>query len=236
MIEAHGLSKRLGGRWVLRGLDLQVNEGEAVALLGPNGAGKTTLLRLLASLAKPSLGEIRGGGLRLPQDALAWRARLGFLGHRPMLYQDLTAEQNLQFFARLYALADAQTRIDEVLEQVGLARRRREPLRVFSRGMLQRLAIARAILHRPRVLLLDEPHTGLDLEGAAQLDELLRGLIAAGSTLLFSSHDLARAQQLADRVALLVRGQIAASWPRGAKASDLEGLYRDAVKETVHAG
>jgi heme exporter protein A len=236
MIEAHGLSKRLGGRWVLRGLDLQVNEGEAVALLGPNGAGKTTLLRLLASLAKPSLGEIRGGGLRLPQDALAWRARLGFLGHRPMLYQDLTAEQNLQFFARLYALPDAQTRIDEVLEQVGLARRRREPLRVFSRGMLQRLAIARAILHRPRVLLLDEPHTGLDLDGAAQLDDLLRSLIAAGSTLLFSSHDLARAQQLADRVALLVRGQIAASWPRGAKAGDLESLYRDVVKESVHAG
>lgn len=233
MIEARGLSKRLGGRWVLRGLDVEVGEGEVVALLGPNGAGKTTLLRTLAGLAKPSLGEIRGNGLRLPEQAAAWRAQLGFLGHRPLLYQDLTAEQNLHFFARLYGLGDPQARIDEVLGLVGLSRRRREPLRVFSRGMLQRLAIARAILHRPHVLLLDEPHTGLDLDGAAQLDELLRNLIAEGSTVLFSSHDLGRAQGLADRVDLLVKGEIVASWPRGGKEADLARLYREAVKGVV---
>ena len=150
MIEVKKLVNRFGLKTVLRGLDFQVQEGEFVALLGPNGAGKTTFLRILASLSRPSLGEIRIAGYALPAQAAAVRRQLGVVSHMPLLYGDLTAEENLRFFGRMYDVGHLDQRISEVLELVGLSARRRDLVRTFSRGMQQRLAISRAVLHDRR--------------------------------------------------------------------------------------
>ena len=209
LIEARGLTKHFGLKPVLRGVDLAVAPGECVALLGPNGAGKTTLLRLLAGLSKPTTGAASVAGHRLPADAGGARGRLGVVSHQTLLYADLTAEENLRFYARLYDLPQPGARIAAVLEQVGLLARRRDPVRTFSRGMQQRLAIGRAILHDPDVLLFDEPYTGLDPEAAALLDGVLRGIAARRRAVLLTTHDLPRALALADRILILSRGRIA---------------------------
>jgi len=227
VIEVRSLVKTFGLKPVLRGLDLQLETGEFVALLGPNGAGKTTLLRILASLARPSLGEVHIAGHRLPAEAAAVRRILGVVSHQPLLYGDLTAEENLWFYARLYGLPRAQRRIDEMLELVGLARRRRDRVREYSRGMQQRLAIGRAVLHDPKVLLFDEPHTGLDQEASAMLDGVLRQVSGRGRTVLMTSHDLLRAADLASRIDILSGGVIARSLRRGqTEWDDLPALYR----------
>ena len=218
MIHTESLKKSYGLRPVLRGIDLDVAPGECLALMGPNGSGKTTLLRILATLSKPTAGLVRVAGLPLPAAAGEVRRRLGVVAHHTLLYGDLTAEENLQFYARLYAVRDAQPRIAAVLEQVGLARRRHDLVRTFSRGMQQRLAIGRALLAGPEVLMLDEPYTGLDPQAASMLDELLRDARLDGRTVLLTTHDLARALALADRVAILARGVIAFS----ARCLDLE--------------
>ena len=231
MIEVIGLSKRFGNKLVVKGLELEVSPGEIVALLGANGAGKTTLLRILATLANSTLGKIKIGGFSLPTQALAARAQLGFLGHKTLLYSDLSAEQNLLFCSRLFGLQNANSRVNEVLELVNLSPRRRDPVRIFSRGMLQRLAIARAILHDPKVLLFDEAHTGLDQESAAMLNELLRSLAEEGATILMASHNLERVSQLADRVDVLVAGHIAASHSKSEMSSgSLASFYTDALQ------
>jgi heme exporter protein A len=164
MIVVHHLYKRFGPKIVLKDLDFEVGEGEFVALLGPNGAGKTTFLRILASLSRPSMGEVQIGGYHLPGQAAAVRQRLGVVSHLPLLYGDLSAEENLRFYGRLYAVHGLDARIRETLDMVGLYSRRRDAVRTFSRGMQQRLSIGRAVLHDPDLLLLDEPHTGLDQE------------------------------------------------------------------------
>jgi heme exporter protein A len=208
VIETRALRKSFGLRPVLRGVDLEVAPGECLALLGPNGAGKTTLLRILATLTKPTAGLVRVAGLPLPEAAGEVRRRLGVVAHHTLLYSDLTALENLQFYARLYALAGAGPRIGAVLEQVGLAARRHDLVRTFSRGMQQRLAIARALLHDPEVLMLDEPYTGLDPQAADMLDDVLAAARRDGRTALLTTHDLPRALALADRVAILARGVI----------------------------
>ena len=227
MIEVRSLVKTFGLKPVLRGLNLHLDDGEFVALLGPNGAGKTTLLRILASLARPSLGEVRLAGHRLPGEAAAVRRILGVVSHQPLLYGDLTAEENLRFYARLYSLPEAKRRIDEILEMVGLDRRRRDRVREYSRGMQQRLAIGRAVLHDPLILLFDEPHTGLDQEASAMLDGVLRQVAGRGRTVLMTSHDLLRAADLSSRIDVLSGGVIARSLSRGqAEWDDLPALYR----------
>ena len=227
MIEVRSLVKTFGLKPVLRGLNLHLDAGEFVALLGPNGAGKTTLLRILASLARPSLGEVRLAGHRLPGEAAAVRRILGVVSHQPLLYGDLTAEENLRFYARLYSLSEAKRRIDEILEMVGLDRRRRDRVREYSRGMQQRLAIGRAVLHDPLILLFDEPHTGLDQEASSMLDGVLRQVAGRGRTVLMTSHDLLRAADLASRIDVLSGGVIARSLSRGqAEWDDLPALYR----------
>ncbi|MBX3049739.1 MAG: heme ABC exporter ATP-binding protein CcmA [Anaerolineales bacterium] len=219
MIRARGLVKRYGLRPVLRGVSLQVGRGELVALLGPNGAGKSTLLRMLAGLTRPSLGQVTLAGLTLPEDAQQARARMGFVGHQTFLYEDLSAEQNLAFFASLYGLPDAGPRSAELLERFGLWGRHREPVRAFSRGMQQRLTLARALLHRPQVILLDEPYTGLDRTASAVLDECLSEQLQQGAAILLATHDLEPAQKLAHRACLLAGGELAASWTRRQLAS-----------------
>ncbi len=180
MISVKKLVKRFGTKTVLRGLDFEARQGEFVAILGPNGAGKTTFLRILASLSRPNLGELKIAGYRLPTQAAAVRSRLGVVTHFPLLYGDLTAEENLRFYGRMYALPDLDGRIAEVLALVGLTQQRRELIRTFSRGMQQRLSIGRAILHDPDVMLFDEPHTGLDQDACDMLDKLLRDVAARG--------------------------------------------------------
>jgi heme exporter protein A len=232
MIEVRKLVKRFGLKTVLRGLDFQAQAGEFVALLGPNGAGKTTFLRILASLSRPSLGEVKIADYRLPDQATAVRRRLGVVSHLPLLYGDLTAEENLKFYGRMYAVPDLGKRIVEVLELVGLAARSRDLVRTFSRGMQQRLAIGRAMLHDPEVMLFDEPHTGLDQEACSMLDGVLREVAARGRTVVMTSHDLARTAELASRFDVLSGGLIAASVERGEiEPNDLLRFYRQAVME-----
>ncbi|NIS78998.1 MAG: heme ABC exporter ATP-binding protein CcmA [Anaerolineales bacterium] len=214
MIEVRQLVKTFGLKPVLRGLDFFVARGEFVALVGPNGAGKTTFLRILASLSRPNMGEVRVNGFRLPGQAAAVRRRLGVLSHQPLLYADLTAEENLRFFGKMYAVPAMSERIDYVLQMVGLHKRRRDLVRGFSRGMQQRLAIGRSILHDPELLLFDEPHTGLDQVAAAMLDDLLREVATRGRTIVMTSHDLSRAADLGTRIDILSKGRIAASKAR----------------------
>jgi len=229
MIEVRKLVKLFGSKKVLRGLDLEVRAGEFVALLGPNGAGKTTFLRILASLSRPTVGDVRVAGYRLPGQAAAVRSRLGFVSHMPLLYGDLTAEENLRFFGRMYSVPNLASRISEVLDLVGLASRRRDLVRTFSRGMQQRLANGRAILHDPDVLLFDEPHTGLDQDACDMLDRVLRDVAASGRTVVMTSHDLARIESLATRFDVLTRGAIVASTPREDLRGNVLDFYRQAL-------
>ncbi len=214
----------------LRQLDLTIQRGEFVALLGPNGSGKSTLLRLLAGLSKPTSGAITIGGWSLPDEAAAVRAQIGMVSHRVLLYENLSAHENLAFFARLYNLPTAglETRIAGLLQQVGLSRRAHDLVRTFSHGMQQRLSIARALLHDPDILLLDEPHTGLDQDASNTLDELLRRAHADGRTILMSTHELGRAAALAGRVVILSRGVIGHDVPTaGLDGLELAALYTE---------
>ena len=230
MITVKKLVKRFGLKTVLRGVNFSVQPGEFVALLGPNGAGKTTFLRILASLSTPTLGEVDVAGYRLPKEAAAVRARLGVVSHLPLLYGDLSAEENLRFYGRMYGIPNLELRITEVLEMVGLENRRRDLTRTFSRGMQQRLAIGRAVLHDPDVMLFDEPYTGLDQDASTMLDEVLKTVAARGRTVVMTSHDLARAEDLATRFDILSRGVISASTTSGQlENSNLLAFYKQAL-------
>jgi heme exporter protein A len=230
MITTKKLVKRFGLKTVLRGVDFRVQPGEFVALLGPNGAGKTTFLRILASLSRPSLGEVKIAGYKLPGEAAQVRARLGVVSHLPLLYGDLTADENLRFYARMYGITNYELRITEVLEMVGLEHRRRDLVRTYSRGMGQRLAIGRAVLHDPQIMLFDEPYTGLDQDASAMLDDVLKTVAAQGRTVVMTSHDLARAEELATRFDILSRGVIAATATRRQlKKSNLLSFYKQAL-------
>jgi heme exporter protein A len=230
MIEVRSLTKTFGLKPVLRGVDLDVAAGECVALFGPNGAGKTTLLRILSTLTKPTLGKVMVAGGLLPTQAEAVRQRLGVIAHQPLVYGDLTAEENLQFYAKLYGLRDGSARILGLLERVGLAARRRDLARTFSRGMLQRLAIARALLGTPPVYLMDEPYTGLDPAGTALLDEIVRELVAQGASVLMATHSIAHSLALADRAVLLAKGKLVLSAPRGTiSVAEFQSEYERAI-------
>jgi heme exporter protein A len=231
MIEVRKLIKRFGLKPVLRGLNFHADPGEFIAIMGPNGAGKTTFLRILSSLSRPTLGDVRVAGYRLPDQAAAVRRRLGVVSHQPLLYGDLTAEENLRFYARLYGIEHEDGRVGEVLELVGLAPRRRDLVRTFSRGMQQRLAIGRAVLHDPDVILFDEPHTGLDQDACNMLDGVLRRVAAQGRTIVMTSHDLARIADLASRFDVLSRGAIIASAGRvEIGPNELLKFYRQALE------
>ncbi len=230
MIHVHKLVKRFGTKMVLRGVDFHAEKGEFVALIGPNGAGKTTFLRILATLSRPSMGTIRVAGFSLPNEAASIRRMLGVVSHQPLLYGDLTAEENLRFYGRMYGIDSLEARIRDALEMVGLYPRRRDLVRAYSRGMQQRLAIGRAILHAPEVILFDEPYTGLDQDASAMLDEALRAVAAQGRTIVLTSHDLARAESLATRFDVLSRGVIAASATKDSLGGNLLDFYKNALE------
>jgi heme exporter protein A len=234
LIVVRKLVKRFGLKAVLRGLDFQVEAGEFVAILGPNGAGKTTFLRILASLSRPTFGEVSIAGFSLPAQAAAVRRRLGVVSHLPLLYGDLTAEENLRFYARMYGLTGAESRIAEVLQLVDLTPRRRDLVRTYSRGMQQRLSIGRAVLHDPEVMLFDEPYTGLDQDACAMLDGVLKEVAARGRTVVMTSHDLGRVADLATRFDVLSRGAIAATIQGDQiQPNELLAFYKQATQGEV---
>ena len=217
------MTRRYGERTALAGLSVTVASGQTLAVLGPNGAGKTTLLRLLATLLRPHGGEVRVLGHALPDESWAVRGRIGLLGHDPLLYRELTARENLRFHAALHGVA--AERIDELLGTVGMERRADEPVRTLSRGMVQRVAVCRALLHDPELLLLDEPAANLD--PAAR--ELVAPLIgrASGRTRVIVSHDPAGTLAESDVVLGLVRGRSVLVAPaREVDADALSELYR----------
>lgn len=230
-IEVSKLTKAFGHQVALRGVDLTVAEGEFLTLFGPNGAGKTTLIRIVASLTRPTAGTVRVRGEDLGKVATPVRRHLGLISHNPLLYGDLTPDENLRFFARMYDVDGAASRIDAVLEQVGLAARRRDPVRTFSRGMIQRLAIARAILHDPTIMLLDEPYTGLDLQAADMLREVLQDLAASNRTVILTTHNLEQGLEMCDRAAILNRGKVAWEGPRsGIDLAEMKEIYRSVTR------
>ncbi|MGH2517962.1 MAG: heme ABC exporter ATP-binding protein CcmA [Ktedonobacterales bacterium] len=209
-IEVAGLTKAYELRPVLRNVSFTLPAGGTLTLLGANGAGKTTLLRILATLAKPSTGAVSVLGRDVVRDAAALRHLLGYVGHQPHVYDDLTARENLLFFARMYGLPDGPKRADALLERVGLLRTKaNERVRTLSRGQTQRLALAHGIIHEPRLLLLDEPDTGLDEEASALLDTLLAERADAGLTTVLTTHNIAHGLARGDVTLVLAGGRVA---------------------------
>jgi len=231
-VEVRNLIKRFGNFYALRGLSLQVTAGECLAIFGPNGAGKTTFLRILSAISRPSSGEIFIHGMALGTSPLAIRRQLGVISHQTFLYDDLTAAENLLFFARLYDLPAPRDRVQQALAEVGLEKRANDRVRAFSRGMQQRLAIARAMLHEPSLLFLDEPYTGLDQHAAVMLTNWLQKLRDQRRTILLVTHDLAQGLAMADRVLIFLQGRIA--WQERAAAiaaQQLQAIYFDRVAQ-----
>jgi len=204
-VEVKSLTKSFGSRLALKGVDLVVGEGEFLTILGPNGAGKTTLLQILATVSRASSGKIRIGGLEVGKESTEIRRRIGYVSHQTLLFDDLTAYENLKFYARMYDVPDLDRRIHSLAEKMELRSRLHQLVRTLSRGMQQRLSIVRALLHNPSVLLLDEPETGLDQRATAMLGEVLD---AGARTVIMSSHRLERGLELGDRVVILASGRI----------------------------
>jgi len=208
VIEARGVFRFFGDLPALRDVSLRVEAGDSLLLYGPNGAGKTTLLRMLAGLCRPSEGEVLFAGRSLASDSRTAKARIGFVSHATFLYGELTGRENLRFFGRLFGVPDLERRIDWALDLFAVRERAQEPARNLSRGLQQRMSLARALLHDPSLLLLDEPFTGLDADSAGNLERLLARLPQEGKALIFSTHNYAQGISLARRVVALERGRI----------------------------
>jgi heme exporter protein A len=206
-LTARDLTKSFGGAPVLRGINLSLRYGESVVIFGPNGAGKTTLLKVLATIMKPSSGEIVVDGLNLKNDAEEIRRRVGVVTHQTLLYGNLTAYENLRFYSRMYDVHGARERIEEVVAMVGMTSRLHSRVDTLSRGMQQRLSIARALLHKPVIILLDEAETGLDQEALSMLWRALRSDGERKRSIVFTTHNLERGLELSDRLLILDNGK-----------------------------
>src|SRR5436190_237654 len=225
-VELRGLWRAFGDRAALRDLTISVPAGSTLAVLGPNGAGKTTLLRMLATLLRPTVGQVSVLGCPLPRDAWRARGRIGLLGHEPLLYRDLTGAENLRFQGRLYGLpGEGRERIAQLLERVRMSRRADELVRNLSAGMVQRIAVCRALLHEPELLLLDEPRSHLDPEAASLVEPLLGP--EPGRTRVLVTHDVDAGLAEADLVlALRAGGSVAYAGPAsGLSAGDARAIY-----------
>ena len=226
-LAAIDVGRHFGRRKALAHVSFECHVGEIVGLLGPNGAGKSTLLSILSTLLAPSTGRVEYGSSTAEQSGAALRARLGMLGHDLYLYPELTARENLMFFARLYGLGNPGRAVDEGLAHAGLTARGDDQVGGFSRGMRQRLALERALLHHPRLLLLDEPFTGLDQASSAALVERLKGLRDEGCLIVLATHDLDVAENVLSRSLFLRNGRLAADDSGG----DLRARYRDVMAQ-----
>jgi len=230
-VDVQDLSRVFGVRRALDRLDLEIPEGEFLTLFGPNGAGKTTLIKILARLARPSSGTVRVFGTDLHgAESEAARRRIGLVGHASFVYAGLSARENLMFYSRMHGVPDPEARSRELLSEMGLAEREDDPVATFSRGMQQRLSIARALVHDPDLVLLDEPYTGLDPNASDLLSGRLREIHSRGRTILMTSHDLALGHQLSTRFVILHRGRATVdSRPEKMDAAELARLYRERV-------
>ena len=240
MIRIEGLSKRFGSTVAVENLWLDIAPGELFGFLGPNGAGKTTTIRMLTGLISPSSGRAWVAGHTLGEDDTELRRQVGILTEAPGLYDTLSAERNLAFFAELYGVADIAGQVERYLRLLGLWNRRSEPTATFSRGMRQKLAIARALLHEPRVLFLDEPTTGLDPEAARLVRDFIEGLKGEGRTIFICTHNLDEADRLCDRVGVFNTRLLALDAPAALRRqvfgrtvvfhlAQLEPAYRETV-------
>ena len=228
-VEAVGLSKVFGTRRAVDGVSFSVPEGAFLSIFGPNGAGKTTLLRVLSTLARPSEGEARICGVDVREKPDEVRGRIGLISHQSMLYPDLTAEENLVLYGELYGVGDPVARAHELLEAVGLSHRRLDPVRTFSRGMTQRVSIARALVHDPEVVFLDEPYSGLDPHAVEIFDELIAS-VRDGRTFVMVSHDLAKGHAMCTHALVMARGRVVSFAPKADLDFDeFAALYRDTV-------
>jgi heme exporter protein A len=240
MLAANDLTKLYGMRPVLRNVSLNIGQGEYIAVLGPNGAGKTTLLRVLATLVRPDSGSLVIGGIDALQQPARSRALIGMVSHQPLVYPDLSAAENLEFYAQLYGVPEEselnlaggqaprtalKSIVEEALRRVDLLSRARDPVRTFSRGMVQRLAIARAILHNPPLLLLDEPYTGLDQVSARSLSALLRDLAIVGRAVIMTTHEFGRGLDTVTRAILIKSGRISADVSEGITPDRISRLF-----------
>jgi heme exporter protein A len=208
MLELKKINKMIGNKLILRNITLSLNEGETLAVVGPNGAGKSTFFKCTVGLLQPSGGEIILDGEVVQKKSTAVKKKIGFLGHESFLYSNLTPLENLKFYGKLYKVPDLETKSMNLLKEVGLYLFRDIPIRSFSRGMMQRLAIARVLLAEPKILMLDEPHTGLDQEAVALLNRIIKEKQKSGTSILIISHDFEQVHTLADRVAILKKGII----------------------------
>lgn len=207
-IVAKNLSKIYGHSAALREVNLALEWGDFVTIFGPNGAGKTTLLKVFSTLIRPTAGSVEINGLGLRDDPNGVRRSIGLISHDSFLYDNLSAYENLRFYGQMFGVEDLGKRIDHLLERVGLSRRRDHPVRTFSKGLEQRLAIARALIHQPRILLLDEPYAGLDLQATEVLDEILAELRDSQHTIIVATHDLVGGLKFCNRVVILRQGRV----------------------------
>ena len=229
-LEARGLSKYFGEVAALSGVTLRVARGEPLLVYGPNGAGKTTLLRIFALLSTPTEGEVLLGGERIDRNPVRSRRKIGFVSHATYLYSDLTVCENLRLQGRLFGVTGLEARVSEVLDLFALRERRAERVRSLSRGLQQRVTLARALLHDPEVLLLDEPFTGLDAESAARLEALLREVAEQDKAVVFSTHSFAQGAAIAHRSVVLERGRVRYDGPAaGAPVACVQGASQSAV-------
>lgn len=208
MIETLKLEKAFGYKQALKSTTLMIEEGQVVVLAGPNGAGKSTLLRILATLARPTRGRVAINQIEIPHGAMKARSVIGYVGHQTLLYDELSVEENLRYYARLYVLDKIDARLIEVSRQVGIERRMNDTVRTLSRGYQQRVALARALLHRPMVYLFDEPWTGLDQNSSGILNGIFEQARQAGATVLFSSHEFERSLAAVDRALIMRSGKL----------------------------
>ena len=229
IVEVGELTRAFGSRMAVAGVTFSLAPGDCLAVFGPNGAGKTTLLRVLAGLLKPSSGNARLAGIPLPGGALA-RSRVGLISHHTMLYEALSARENVSFAARLYGIRDPLTRVEDSLRRMSILERADAPVRLLSRGMQQRVSIARAMVHSPQVVLADEPYSGLDESGARALTALLRELRSAGTAVVIVTHNLTEGLSLATHAAVMQRGKfVRYDTSDRLDPASYAATYRDAV-------
>ena len=230
MIEGINLSKTYGKKNVLRDISVRIPKGEFVAVLGPNGAGKSTLLKILALISKPDSGQVKIGEQTLVNIKGESKRNIGIISHSSFLYPELTAYENLQFYGRLYGIDHLEAQIIAVIKKVGLLLALNEPVYTFSRGMLQRLSIARALIHNPEIILLDEPFTGLDQQGISLLQDVLKDLKSSFKTILMVTHSFEYGMDDVDRILIVNRGQLVADFPtENIQAGDLKRIYYEKV-------
>ena len=233
-IKVQGLTKSFGTRQALRGIDLEIESGKSVVIFGPNGAGKTTLIRILATIMNPSSGAILVDGLDLKSNAGEIRRKIGIVTHQTLLYNNLTAYENLEFYGRMFDVPELKKRIGELVSLVGMTSRLHDRVGTLSRGMQQRIAIARALLHKPTLLFMDEPETGLDQEAIPLIWDPLPDATGRKRTIILTTHNMERGFELGERLLILDKGKIVYDCARGAlDLASLRETYRKCTRTSL---